>query len=35
MNAQVRRAHTIQELGQKHGSAFLITNEKKEAQLVT
>lgn len=24
-----------QELGQKHGSAFLTTNEKKEAQLIT
>ena len=35
MNALVRRAHSIQELGQKHNSAFLTTNEKKEAQLVT
>ena len=35
MNALVRRAHSIQELGQKHNSALLTTKEKKEAQLVT
>ena len=35
MNAMVRKAHSLQELGQKCNSAFLTTNEKKEAQLVT
>lgn len=35
MKGQVRRVHSLHDLGQKCGSEFLMTNEKKEAQPVT
>lgn len=35
MKGQVRRVHSLHELGQKYGSEFLTANEKKEVQPVT